>query len=447
MNHLAPLTALVRQANDFALPEATALSDVELVEAQRLVGEWRRTADVASARLAAEIARRSGSTFGHGGLAQRLGARTPQELVQRVTGVGRGEAAALMSVGQMLETPAEGAAPWLAAVSSAVEARRVSMDAAALIRLALDGLDLADELLLDAAAELLTAAVTGTDKLAAHARHVRDRLDAAGVAKRESELRDARYICLVPQQNGMTRIHGLLDPETAAEFRAVVDAATSPRRGGPRFIDPADKEREKRLLDDSRSAEQIALDSLLTVMRAGVASGGADVTGALGTNLPAVRIHVSATDLDRGFGAAHLEGQTASVSVHTARRHACTAGAIPIEFDDTGQVLNLGRTQRLFSRQQRIALAARDGGCRFPGCDRPPGWTEAHHINEWDRDHGRTDLADGILLCRHHHMLLHNNGWRVSRTGGDYFVIPPRSIDPEQRPVLAPTKQRASHAA
>ena len=343
----------------------------------------------------------------------------------------------------MLETPAAELTPWLAAVNAAVEARGVSTDAATTIRRALDGLELEEDALLDAASELLlSAANLGIDKLAAHARAVRDRLNAAGVTDREQQLREARYLCFTPQRNGMTRIHGLLDPETAAEFRAVVDAATSPRRGGPRFTDPAGEERAKRIIDDPRNTNQITLDSLLIVLKAGVAAGGADVTSVLGANLPAIRIHVTAHDLNRGEGAAHIEGQTASISVATARRHACTAGAIPIRFDDSGHVLDLGRTQRLFSAKQRVALAARDGGCRFPDCDRPPGWCEAHHINEWDRDHGRTDLADGVLLCRHHHLLIHNNGWRVTRTGGDFFVIPPRSNDAEQTPIPAPTKQR-----
>jgi len=79
-------------------------------------------------------------------------------------------------------------------------------------------------------------------------------------------------------------------------------------------------------------------------------------------------------------------------------------------------------------------MAVRDGGCRFPGCDRPPAWCEAHHINHWRRDAGRTDVADGLLLCRRHHLLTHNNGLEITRQGGNYFAVPPRSIDPDQIP-------------
>ncbi len=58
-----------------------------------------------------------------------------------------------------------------------------------------------------------------------------------------------------------------------------------------------------------------------------------------------------------------------------------------------------------------------------------------HHINEWKRDKGRTDVADGVLLCRYHHLLIHNNGWRVTRERSDYYLVPPRTLDPAQIPI------------
>jgi hypothetical protein len=110
--------------------------------------------------------------------------------------------------------------------------------------------------------------------------------------------------------------------------------------------------------------------------------------------------------------------------VATTRRRICADGYLPILFE-SGRPIDLGRTQRLFSGAQRAVLAARWGGCAVPGCDRPPSWTEAHHIDEWERDSGRTDVADGVLLCAHHHRLLHNGGWRIIRTGDDYVLHPP----------------------
>ena len=428
MNHLPRLIELTQHLAAFELSAGSMLTDAEILETQRHLAACRQRLDALSARSAAMIAHRSRPELGYDGLAQSSGARTPEKLVQQLTGVSKREASTLVRVGEMMDVaPATSeeppAAPWLAVVGEAVASGRLATNAAGVIRGTLAGLDVADDVLLAAAVELIDKSrMLDVDRLAAEARQVRDELDAAGVATRENELRDKRWLRLYPQSSGMTRVAGELDPESAALIVAVVDAGTSPRRGGPRFVDPAGRARQKRIVDDPRTIEQLTVDTLVDVVRVGLSG---DVKDMVGTTPPEVRIHVTATDLNRGVGAAHIEGQTAAVSVQTAMRQACTAGVIPILFDDRGQVLNLGRSQRLFSRRQRIALAARDRGCRFPGCDRPPGWCEAHHINEWERDHGRTDVADGVLLCRHHHMLMHNNGWRVIRTGSDYSFVPP----------------------
>ncbi|MDQ1527551.1 MAG: hypothetical protein QOG18_2164, partial [Microbacteriaceae bacterium] len=122
---------------------------------------------------------------------------------------------------------------------------------------------------------------------------------------------------------------------------------------------------------------------------------------------------------------------------------ACTNGIIPIHFDPHGQAIDVGREQRLFTRRQRIGLAARDGGCRWPDCPRPPAWTEAHHVNHWQRDHGETTLDNGILLCRHHHLLLHDNHWEITKRGAEYWLIPPPGIDPDQTARPMPSKSPA----
>ncbi|HQJ35960.1 MAG TPA: HNH endonuclease signature motif containing protein, partial [Rhodoglobus sp.] len=85
----------------------------------------------------------------------------------------------------------------------------------------------------------------------------------------------------------------------------------------------------------------------------------------------------------------------------------------------------------------------RDGGCQLGDCDRPPSWCETHHIDHWTRDHGSTNTNRGILLCRHHHMLVHNNGWEITRTNGTTHFIPPPDIDPHQKPIRARTKSPA----
>lgn len=97
-------------------------------------------------------------------------------------------------------------------------------------------------------------------------------------------------------------------------------------------------------------------------------------------------------------------------------------------------VIAYSTTHRIFTQNERLAMAARDGGCAFPGCTAPPGWTQAHHVTEWQDSH-RTSIDDGCLLCGYHHREFEQLGWRVIMTTGRPTWIPPRWLDPEQRPV------------
>ena len=80
-------------------------------------------------------------------------------------------------------------------------------------------------------------------------------------------------------------------------------------------------------------------------------------------------------------------------------------------------------------------------------CEREPSWCEAHHTKQWKRDGGCTNIDDGILLCKHHHLLLHDHGWEIVREGGEFYLVPPVGIDPEQRPIHLPSKSRALRRA
>jgi len=122
------------------------------------------------------------------------------------------------------------------------------------------------------------------------------------------------------------------------------------------------------------------------------------------------------------------------VSPATLRRMACDADLIPVVLGGAGQVLDVGRTHRLFPASIRKALIARDRGCAFPACDRPASWCDSHHLVPWDVG-GVTSLDGGVLLCRPHHRLVHEGDWQV-RLGPDRLpeFIPPSYIDPQRRP-------------
>ncbi|MGY2873138.1 hypothetical protein ACVW00_000328 [Marmoricola sp. URHA0025 HA25] len=118
--------------------------------------------------------------------------------------------------------------------------------------------------------------------------------------------------------------------------------------------------------------------------------------------------------LKTGLGSAALVDGT-PVSPGQARRLACGAGIIPAVLGGASGVLDLGREQRLFNKAQRVAMVLRDKGCRAEDCDRPPAWTEAHHLTKPWSEGGKTNLADGILLCGHHHRLAHHPDYTHQR--------------------------------
>lgn len=122
------------------------------------------------------------------------------------------------------------------------------------------------------------------------------------------------------------------------------------------------------------------------------------------------------------------------VSAAQARKLACRVGIIPAVFDGDAVPLDHGRLKRCFTKAQRQALEHRDHGCTFPGCDRPPQWCEGHHGHEAWADGGTTDLADGVLICPHHHHLIHEPGWGMRFNPDDGI--------PEYRPPGTATWQR-----
>jgi hypothetical protein len=399
------------------LGDLRARSDAELMQRMRDLAAERRRVDAQSAQVAGELARRSDVSLGYGGLAVRTGARTVEKLVSNLTGVSVPEARSMVSAGTAVSDE------WLQPVTAAVSAGEVGVGTAAAIRAGLGepNADIDAGRLAEAARRLAgEASGLAPEEAGRRARRIRDELDAEGVVDREVALREKRYLRLYKRPDGMTRVDGLLDPESAAIVVDAIDRVTMPRRGGPRFVDPAEQARETAAQTDNRTLQQLAADAFVQFVRLAAA---VDTGAVFGVKAPAVRVHVRLSDLQRGTGAAFAEGQDAPLAMGTVHRFICAGGVVPILFDDRGQSINVGRTQRPFTRRQRIAIAARDGGCMHPSCDRPPSWTEAHHIDEWGRG-GRTDVDRGIALCRHHHMWLHNIGGRVSLADGRHWLHP-----------------------
>jgi hypothetical protein len=99
-------------------------------------------------------------------------------------------------------------------------------------------------------------------------------------------------------------------------------------------------------------------------------------------------------------------------------------------------VLDLGRSRRIASRSQTLALIARDGGCSFPGCAHPPQHCERHHIREW-LNGGLTNLNNLTLVCAYHHHNFLARGWTCKiNTDGIPEWIPPKWVDRAQKPMI-----------
>jgi len=487
--------------------DVSALDDASLLDSVARLQDHITLAQSLAATLAGEIQARSSRDLGHDGLAARNGFSSPEKLIQKITRSTKAEAIALTQAGRLMRDGAlqpvalpvvtgelddagcpvpliddDGApvlelvevnpTPWLVPVARAVAAGEISAASAAAIRRGLgdlageasrgdtgsgeaagqsSGVSVAD--LLAAAQRLVELADRlDADQLFKRARQLRDEVDAEGVAERERRLHDGRYFKIWQRPDGAVVGSFAYGPEDGALLIAAANAAMSPRRGGPRFVDPEAQAAARALIDDPRTNDQLQADAFMAAIRLAV---DADPNRIFGHNRPAVKVIVfkdalypegdtetagtraeasptAASDGRRGFG--RIEGTHEAVSLETIERHLCDSGAVGMTFTGDGKALDLGRESRLFSRKQREVMAVRDGGCvGSADCAVPPAMCEAHHLDPWS-ENGRTDVADGVLLCRFHHMNFHNNGYRIVRENGTYWLIPPPDVDPQQMP-------------
>ena len=239
------------------------------------------------------------------------------------------------------------------------------------------------------------------DQLAVLTRTVRACLDPDGVLASERDHERRRHATLTVLPDGSGRLQAQLTGEATAVWQTILSTLARP------VPDTGDGE------PDRRSAGQRRHDALLDagrrLLRAGTlpAAAGAPATVLLTFTLDQVE---SRTGL-----AATAHGGV--ISVPQALRIAAEADIVPVVLSDAGGVLGYGLTRRTASIGQRRALAARDGGCSFPGCDRPPDWCETHHVVAWV-DGGRTDLDNLTLVCGFHHREHRKRGWTCHITNG-----------------------------
>jgi hypothetical protein len=181
---------------------------------------------------------------------------------------------------------------------------------------------------------------------------------------------------------------------------------------------------------DPRTAGQRRHDALLDAVDLVARAGLLPDAGGIATTV------LLTTTVERwasGEGVA-TTGHGAVVPVREAMRIAGSAARVmTVELDPSGDIVDWTDARRLFVESQRLAMIARDGGCTFPGCDAPPAWCQAAHIQDHTRG-GPTTVDNGALLCGHHHRTYEQQGWRLISCAGRPAWVPPRWIDPDQRP-------------
>jgi hypothetical protein len=415
--------------------------------------------------MATSIARRSDHTLGYKGLARKNGFATPATFIQSMTGSSIEEATRLARLGEMvveaeqtLEVALDGTGgsgsggSGGTALTTAATSGGISIDAADAIRRGLGKPDAsvtaeqlrvaAEKLIAFAQSESIIGLIT-PEALLKRARQARNELDLEAVERGEKQRASMRYVRRWSRDGMSGGSWALPDEDGGAEIDTALRLLLAKTNGGPRFPEtdadgnPIKKTASQTAVEDTRSADQILADGFVQIFHNGLA---ADPTVVPGASRAAVRVIVEQAVLETRSGSAVLEESLSPISYGKLEEYLCEGGTVDVIFGTDGS-LNVGRTQRLFTARQRTALGVRDGGCRFPGCNKPPSWCEAHHVDEWFKHHGATDLANGILLCRYHHMLMHDGGWSINRDAdGEFWLKPPKERDPQQAIIAMPSK-------
>jgi hypothetical protein len=255
------------------------------------------------------------------------------------------------------------------------------------------------------------------------ANRIRAYVDQDGKEPDESELvKPQNTLRWRKKRDGRVEFGGTLGVEEGAKFEALISPLSKPR--------PADATGP-----DERDILERQGDALVDLLD--LASRSEHLPSEAGER-PHLFLTLPWEALQSGLGKATL-GDGTPFSIPEARRLACTAGIIPAILNTDGAILELGRMTRKISPNLRRVLRQRDGGCAFPGCHRPPTWCDAHHVIAW-QDGGPADLDNLVLLCGHHHRMIHHTDWQVRMINGIPWFIPPALIDPERKPLRNPLR-------
>ncbi|AYG03379.1 HNH endonuclease signature motif containing protein [Gryllotalpicola protaetiae] len=387
------------------------LSDRQVVDWLGRVTEAKRHIEALELAGAAEVNRRSDPEPGGDSLAKRLGHKTPAQAVEAMTGSSAKSARRLIAdVEDLAKLPV---------VEAAVLDGRIGRDSAEAIAVELKkAIPTADAGRVAVAESELVRLATGSsaDRVREEAQKVAAELSPESIDERAKRAHEQRYFWIGKEDNGLAPVSGRLPVEVAAKARMVLDGFASPKRKVS-FADAGDGGADAPA--DTRTIGQKYADGFDEVF-----SAQARIADKLevGGDHPTVWVTTTEAELAAGKGLAFFAGASEPTSVQVARKAVCTGGLQEVVLTETGAFLRLGRSKRAFSRRQRRAMAARDGGeCIIPGCRVPAYRCEAHHVISWFEG-GPTDVGNGVLVCPFHHDEVEKGPWQLKMVDGRPWV-------------------------
>jgi hypothetical protein len=278
--------------------------------------------------------------------------------------------------------------------------------------------DIDNEAFARAEAQLVEAArIHSTGDLQRVAAHWRQLVERQQAVDGEAALHARRRLHASTTFLGMVRGDFDLDAEGGetllTALRAVLDA-----------------ESRSRGAEDDRTPAQRRADALVEICRQWLDS--ADRPSVAGER-PHVTVTVRAEALSAdGTGPTELD-HAGPVPAQVARRLACDASLMRVVLSARSEPLDVGRRTPVVPPSMRRAVVVRDRRCRFPGCDRPHTWCDAHHVVHW-ADGGPTAIQNLLLLCRRHHRLVHKpGGFRLELVDGRPAFLRPDGTRMEER--------------
>ena len=225
-----------------------------------------------------------------------------------------------------------------------------------------------------------------------------------------TEPRDHDGLTLSQTYGGRTVLNANLSSAAAETVTTALHALTDP---------PADTDR--------RTAARRRADALVRMAEIALAQlPGRDPDGPTRA-IPSCTVVIDWPTLQNGE-LGRMDGEyTGTLHPSDIERLLCDCKVSRVVTGPKSMPIDVSPNRRTVPTSLRKALVVRDQGCRYPGCRRPAGWCDAHHVIHW-RHGGRTILINLVLLCDHHHHVIHQTGWTATFDGTTLRVFNPNGI-------------------